>query len=386
MLEGWLCPGFLLEFTPYLIRGRNDVGAGYFLVKELEKLRKEIDAIDMEILRLLNQRARLAIDIGKIKKEEKLSTHVPQREREIYERLEKENKGPFPHEALRVVFREIMSASLSLEQPLRVAYFGPKATFTHLASMKKFGFFANYIPANSIREVFAEVERGRADYGVVPIENSTEGVVNYTLDMFAESNLKITAEILQEVGLHLLSLTGEIEDIKCVYSHPQPIAQCRTWIESNLPNMPVVEVSSTARAAEMCVDDPSAAAIASELAAQLYGLKVIKSHIEDYTNNFTRFLVIARNQVEKSGKDKTSIMFSIKDRVGALYNVLKTFSENDINLTKIESRPSRKKAWDYVFFVDLQGHIEDEKVRMALEKLEPQCMFLKVLGSYPVGE
>lgn len=355
-------------------------------MKDLEKLRKEIDAIDMEILRLLNQRSRTAIDIGKIKKEEKLSTHVPQREREIYERLERENKGPFPNEALRVVFREIMSASLSLEQPLRVAYFGPKATFTHLASMKKFGFFANYIPANSIREVFAEVERGRADYGVVPIENSTEGVVNYTLDMFAESNLKITAEILQEVGLHLLSLTGEIGDIKCVYSHPQPIAQCRTWIEGNLPSMPVVEVSSTARAAEMCVDDPSAAAIASELAAQLYGLKVIKSHIEDYTNNFTRFLVIARNQVEKSGKDKTSIMFSIKDRVGALYNVLKTFSENEINLTKIESRPSRKKAWDYVFFVDLQGHIEDEKVKIALEKLEPQCMFLKVLGSYPVGE
>ncbi len=355
-------------------------------MKELEKLRQEIDKIDMEMLRLLNQRARTAIEIGKIKKEEKLAAHVPQREREIYERLEKENKGPFPNEALRVVFREIMSASLALEQPLRVAYFGPKATFTHLAAMKQFGFFANYIPANSIREVFAEVERGRADYGVVPIENSTEGVVNYTLDMFVESNLKITSEILQEVGLHLLSLTGVLEDIKCVYSPPQPIAQCRTWIEHSLPHMPIVEVSSTARAAEMCVEDPSAAAIASELAAQLYGLKVIKSHIEDYTNNFTRFLVIARNHVPKSRRDKTSIMFSIKDRVGALYSVLKTFSEHEVNLTKIESRPSRKKAWDYIFFVDLQGHMEDEKVKKALEKLEPQCLFLKVLGSYPVGE
>ncbi len=355
-------------------------------MKELDKLRNEIDKTDMEILRLLNERARLAIDIGKIKKEEKLAAHVPQREREIYERLEKENKGPFPNEALRVVFREIMSASLALEQPLRVAYFGPKATFTHLAAMKQFGFFANYIPVNSIREVFAEVERGRADYGVVPIENSTEGVVNYTLDMFVESNLKITSEILQEVGLHLLSQSGVMEDIKCVYSHPQPIGQCRTWIEHHLPHIPIVEVSSTARAAEMCVEDPSAAAIASELATQLYGLKVIKSHIEDYTNNFTRFLVIARNHVPKSGRDKTSIMFSIKDRVGALYNVLKTFSEHGINLTKIESRPSRKKAWDYIFFVDLQGHMEDEKVKAALEKLEPQCLFLKVLGSYPTGE
>ena len=355
-------------------------------MKELEKLRKEIDRTDLEILRLLNERAKIAIDIGKIKKEEKLTAHVPQREREIYERLMKENKGPFPNEVLRVVFREIISASLALEQPLRVAYLGPKATFTHLACMKQFGFFANYIPVGSIREVFSEVERGRADYGVVPIENSTEGVVNHTLDMFIESNLKITSEVLQEVSHHLLSLSGVTEDIKCIYSHPHAIAQCSTWIHNNLSQVPIVEVSSTARAAEMCMDDPSGAAIASELAAQLYGLKIVKNHIEDYTNNYTRFLVIAKNNIQKSGRDKTSVMFSIKDRVGALFNVLKTFTENDINLTKIESRPSRKKAWDYVFFVDLVGHIEDEKVKKALGKLEPQCLFLKVLGSYPIGE
>lgn len=355
-------------------------------MKDIEKLRKEIDKIDMEILRLLNERARTAIDVGKIKKEEKMTAHVPQREREIYERLLKENKGPFPNDVLRVIFREIMSASLALEQPLKVAYLGPKATFTHLACMKQFGFFANYIPVNSIKEVFAEVERGRANYGVVPIENSTEGVVNHTLDMFIESNLKITSEILQEVSHHLLSLTGVMEDIKCLYSHPHAIAQCATWVEQNLPHIPIVEVSSTARAAEMCVDDPSTAAIASELAAELYGLKIVKNHIEDYMNNYTRFLVIAIKHVEKSGRDKTSIMFSVKDRVGALYNVLKIFTEHGINLTKIESRPSRKKAWDYVFFVDLQGHIKDEKVKKALDVLEPQCLFLKVLGSYPVGE
>ena len=355
-------------------------------MKGLEELRKEIDRIDTEILMLLNERAKTAVEIGKIKKDEKMAAHVPHREREVYERLEKENKGPFPNEALRVVFREIMSASLSLEQPLRVAYLGPKATFTHLACMKQFGVFANYIPVNSIKEVFAEVERGRADYGVVPIENSTEGVVNHTLDMFVDSNLKITAEIQQEVSHHLLSVSGVMEDIKCVYSHPHAIAQCSGWIEKNLVRIPVVEVSSTARAAEMCTEDPAAAAIASELAAQLYGLKIIKNHIEDYTNNFTRFLVIAKNHVQKSGKDKTSVMFSVKDKVGALYSCLKIFTENGINLTKIESRPSRKKAWEYIFFVDLEGHIEDERITKALEGLEPQCVFLKVLGSYPVGE
>lgn len=355
-------------------------------MKELERLRHQIDSIDSEIVRLLNERARAAIEIGKIKKEEKMAAHVPQREREIFERFEKENQGPFPNEAIRVVFREIMSASLSLEQPLRVAYLGPKATFTYLACMKQFGVFANYIPVNSIKEVFTEVEKGLADYGVVPIENSTEGVVNHTLDMFIDSSLRITSEILQEVSHHLLSLTGNMADIKCVYSHPQPIAQCSGWIEKNLANIPVVEVSSTARAAEMCAEDPSAAAIASELAAQLYGLKIIRSHIEDYSSNFTRFLVIARNHVQMSGRDKTSVMFSIKDKVGALYSCLKTFTDCGINLTKIESRPSRKKMWEYIFFVDIEGHIEDEKIKKALDQLEQQCTFLKVLGSYPAGE
>jgi len=354
-------------------------------MEEINKLRKEIDRIDLQILHLLNERAKIALKIGEIKRKNRLSIHVPQREREIYERLERENKGPFPTEALRVVFREIISASLSLEQPLRVAYLGPKATFTHLACLKQFGFFANYIPVNSIREVFVEVEKGRAEYGVVPIENSTEGVVNHTLDMFIQSDLKIVSEIVQEVSHHLLSLTGKMSDVKCVYSHPHAIAQCSKWIEKNLVHIPIVEVSSTAKAAEICVEDPTAAAIASELAAELYGLKIIQSHIEDFTNNFTRFLVISRNYAPKTGKDKTSIMFSIKDKVGALYSVLKIFKDHNINLTKIESRPSRQKAWDYIFFVDLEGHVEDEKVKKALEELENHCAFMKVLGSYPVS-
>jgi chorismate mutase/prephenate dehydratase len=324
--------------------------------------------------------------IGKFKKASLSDLHAPARELEIYERLFRLNKGPFPDEALRAVFREILSGSLSLEGPLKVAYLGPKATFTHLASQRQFGFSASYVPVNSIKEVFSEVERGRADYGVVPIENSTEGVVNYTLDMFVDSPLKIVGEVMQEVSHHLMNKSGKIEDLKHLYSHPQPIAQCRVWLENHLPHIPTTEVSSTARAAELCNEDSSAAAIASELAAQLYGLRIIQRRIEDNIHNFTRFLVIARKGLGRTGRDKTSIMFTIRDRVGALHDMLKPFPEYGINLTKIESRPSRKKAWEYIFFVDLEGHQEDEKVRKALEQLNERCLFLKVLGSYPVAK
>ena len=352
---------------------------------EMKNLRREIDGIDSEILKLLNRRAQLAIKVGKVKADRKADIHAPHREREIFDRLEKENEGPFPSEAIRAVFREIMSASLALEHPLRVAYLGPKATFTHLACMKQFGLSANFIPVASIKEVFGEVERSRADYGVVPIENSTEGVVNHTLDMFVDSPLKINAEVLQEVSHHLLSATGRMEDIARIYSHPHAIAQCSQWLENHLPRIPVIEASSTARAAEMCEEDSSSAAIASELASKLYNLKIAQSRIEDNVNNFTRFLVIGRGLAKRSGKDKTSIMFSVKDRVGALHQILRPFAELEINLTKIESRPSRKKAWEYLFFVDLEGHVEEEKVRNALARLEEGCQFVKVLGSYPAA-
>ncbi|MBI5198258.1 MAG: prephenate dehydratase [Nitrospirae bacterium] len=352
---------------------------------EMDDLRREIDGIDSEILKLLNRRANLAIRVGKIKADRKTDIHAPHREREVYDRMEKENQGPLPPEAVRTIFREIMSAALALEHPLRVAYLGPKATFTHLACLKQFGLSANFIPAASIKEVFGEVERGRVDYGVVPIENSTEGVVNHTLDMFVDSPLKINAEVLQEVSHHLLSVSGRMEDVKRIYSHPHAIAQCSHWLESHLPHVPVVEASSTARAAEMSEEDPTAAAIASELASKLYGLKIIKARIEDHAHNFTRFLVIGRGQVKKTGKDKTSIMFSVKDRVGALYQILQPLADLEINLTKIESRPSRKKVWEYLFFVDLEGHVEEEKIQKALSRLEEGCQFLKVLGSYPVA-
>ncbi|MDE3117837.1 MAG: prephenate dehydratase [Nitrospirota bacterium] len=353
--------------------------------QDIQHFRKEIDRIDDEILRLLNERSKSVIEIGKLKKESdsNANLHTPGREAEIVNRLMAQNQGPFPNEAIRPVYREIMSASLSLEGPQKVAYLGPAATFTHLACIKKFGASAQYIPVNSIKDVFDEVERGRANFGVVPIENSTEGVVNYTLDMFVDSTLLIYGEVLLEVSHYLLSKTGRLEDITKIYSHPQPIAQCRHWLETNLPHVPVSEVTSTARAAELCATDPAAAAIASELAAQLYGLKIIKARIEDNVHNFTRFLVLSKKAPERTGKDKTSVMISVKDKVGALYDLLRPFASHGLNMTKIESRPSRRKAWEYIFFVDVEGHIDEEPVKKALEEIKSRCLFMKILGSYP---
>jgi chorismate mutase/prephenate dehydratase len=352
---------------------------------ELSDYRKEIDRIDDEILRLLNERSKSVIEIGKLKKQKDADAnlHTPAREAAIIDRLMRQSQGPFPTEAIRSVYREIMSASLSLEGPQKVAYLGPRATFTHMACMQKFGSSAQYIPVNSIKDVFSEVERGRAHFGVVPIENTTEGVVNHTLDMFIDSNLLIYGEVLQEVSHHLLSKSGVVGEVTKIYSHPHAIAQCRHWLETNLPHVPVSEVASTARAAEICVDDPSAGAIASELAAQLYGLKVIRSRIEDNMNNFTRFLVLSQKPPERTGKDKTSLMLSVKDKVGALYDLLRPFASHGLNMTKIESRPSRRKAWEYIFFVDVEGHMEEERVKKAVEEIKGRCLFMKVLGSYP---
>lgn len=352
---------------------------------DLSGYRKEIDRIDDEILRLLNERSKSVIEIGRIKKEQDADAnlHTPAREAAIIERLVSHNSGPFPSEAIRPVYREIMSASLSLEGPQKVAYLGPRATFTHMACMQKFGSSAQYIPVQSIKEVFNEVERGRAHFGVVPIENTTEGVVNHTLDMFVDSNLLIYGEVLQEVSHHLMSKSGAVEEVKKICSHPHAIAQCRNWLEAHMPQAQVSEVASTARAAEMCLEDPSIAAIASELASQLYGLKVIKARIEDNLNNFTRFLVLSQKPPQRTGKDKTSLMLSIKDKVGALYDLLRPFASHGISMTKIESRPSRRKAWEYIFFVDVEGHMEEERVNRAIEEIKGRCLFMKILGSYP---
>lgn len=351
--------------------------------QKIQELRRKIDEIDNNLVDLLNERARIVIEVGNIKKTEKLEFHSPSREREIIERLTGRNKGPFPQEALKAVYREIMSSSLSLERPLKVAYLGPRATFTHMAGIQQFGLAAQYVPVENIKDVFGEVERGRANYGVVPIENTTSGAVIYTLDMFIDSDLKIAAEIMLEVSQHLMNKSGRTEDIKKVYTIPPAAAQCRQWLEKNLPGVPVLEASSTSRAAEMAVDDSAIGAIASEAAAVLYGLQIAARKIENSASNITRFLVIAPKSPAKTGRDKTSLMFSIKDKVGALYAMLAPFAESGINLTRLDARPSGRKVWDYVFFLDMEGHIEDETVAQAVESLRKDSLFLKVLGSYP---
>ncbi len=353
--------------------------------QHIEASRKEIDRLDDEILRLLNERSHRVITIGKAKRKADPSAllHTAGREAFVVERLVRQNTGPFPNEAIRPVYREIMSASLSLEGTQTVAYLGPQATFTHLAALVKFGESAQYVPASGIQEVFDEVERERAIYGVVPIENSTEGVVNHTLDMFIDSNLMIYGEIMQEVSHHLMSKSEQIEQVEKIYSHSHALAQCRNWLKTNMAGVPVVETPSTSRAAERCKEEPRAAAIASELAAHMYGLHVLKSRIEDNINNCTRFLVLCRHSSEPTGKDKTSVMLSVKDKAGALYDLLRPFASNGISMTKIESRPSRRKAWEYIFFVDFEGHQREDRIRRTIEELKSRCLFMKVLGSYP---
>jgi chorismate mutase/prephenate dehydratase len=349
----------------------------------LDSLRQRIDAVDEEILALLNTRARLAMDVGKAKEKSNAEVYVPDRERRIYERLIAANKGPFPDRAVRNVFREVISASRSLEKRLKIAYLGPPATFTHQASMRHFGLSADFVPKKDISDVFSDVERGTVEFGVVPIENSTEGTVSHTLDMFMESSVKICAEALVQVSLALMNGTGETGDIKKICSHANPIAQSRKWVKEHLPGVPVYEVSSTAEAARMASEDDAVAAIASESAASLYELKVVERRIEDNINNFTRFVVIGMKDAPRTGHDKTSLMFSVKDAPGSLYAMLKPFARRKINLTKIESRPIKKKAWEYIFFLDLEGHSTDRKVEDAIEELKASCSFVKVMGSYP---
>ena len=352
---------------------------------KIPRLRRKIDEVDSRILSLLNERAELVMEVGREKARAKMDLHVPQREEEIFTRLIRENKGRFPRHAIRPVFREIISACRSLEGPLKLAYLGPEGTFTHLACTRRFGVSAHFVPVATIGDVFAEVEKGNVEYGVVPIENSSEGVVSHTLDMFVESELKICGEILLEVSHSLLSKSGDLRKVKKIYSHPHAFAQSRRWLGVNLPRIPLYEAPSTAAAAELAAKEPAAAAIASELAASLYKLKVISRKIEDSPHNFTRFLIIGQKTSGPTDRDKTSLMFSIKDRVGALHRILEPFAKHQINLTKIESRPSKTKAWEYIFYLDIEGNAAEEPVKAALSTLQEECLFLKVLGSYPRG-
>lgn len=350
---------------------------------QINKFRNKIDALDKKILNLLTKRANVAKQIGRLKVTNNKEFYVPHREKMVISKVLKNNKGPLTNFALEVIYREILNACRSLESKIKVAYFGPEATFTHQAALKNFGAGADYIAEKSISDVFTEVEKNRADYGVIPVENSTEGMVSHTLDMFIDSDLTICAEISMRIEECLLSRSGNLKDVKLVVSHIQPIAQCRNWLEENLHGVPVKEMSSTTQAAIYASKNSGVAAIASNAAAKIYKLDIIAKGIEDSKENYTRFLVVSSHKAKRSGMDKTSIMFSIKDRVGALHDMLMSFKKNNVNLTKIESRPTKKKAWEYIFFIDLVGHSSEKKIQAALRDIEKNCVFLKVLGSYP---
>lgn len=354
-------------------------------MKRLHQIRQKIDAVDVQLLRLLSQRGKLAVSIAEIKKKKGRAVLVPSREQHIFDRIASLNHGPYKTSALLAIFREIISATRALEAPIRVCYLGPKATFTHMAAERFFGSSADFIPLPGIQSVFEEVAKHHDDYGVVPIENSTEGVVNHTLDMFSHSTLSVCGEVVLRVNHHLLSGLTDLKKVRWIYSHPHALAQCRNWLALNLPHARFREVDSTALAARKASLDRYSAAIASEIASRVYKIPILKTQIQDQSQNFTRFLVIGHHGAKKTGRDKTSIMFVARDEVGALYRILGVFARANVNLSKIESRPLKRRAWEYMFFADLDGHVEDGRIDRALKKVRRECSYFQLLGSYPVS-
>jgi chorismate mutase/prephenate dehydratase len=351
----------------------------------LSEHRKAIDRIDEQIVRLLNERTRHVLEIGAIKLAAGEEIYAPHRERAVLQRVARLNHGPITEASLRAIYREVMSSALSLEKTMTIAYLGPEATFTHQAAIQRFGSSLHYSAQRTIADVFAEVSRSRADYGVVPVENSTEGVVTHTLDMFVDSDLKIVAQIVLPIQHCLVSRIPR-ERIRRLYIHPQTLAQCRGWIQRSFPHAEIIETSSNARSVELAARDRHAAALAGALAAEQYRVPILEHSIQDNASNATRFLVLGRQCSPPTGQDRTSLMFSIQHKVGALYSALSPFRRYKLNMTKIESRPSKRKAWEYFFFVDCDGHQEDRKLARAIAQLREQCNFVKVLGSYPNAE
>ncbi len=353
--------------------------------ERIEDLRRDIDAIDTGILDLLNKRMALAGRIGRYKAEAGVTIVDKARERDMLRTLVSRNTGPLDDDRLKIIFTEIIAASRQVQEPRVISYLGPEATFTHIAAMDYFGMSDSLIPQPSIKDVFDEVEKKASQYGVVPVENSIEGAVNHTLDLFQEADLKICAEIYLVISHDLLSLSGEPEKIRKIYSHPQTFAQCRRWLNKHLPEAELVECSSNAQAAKMALASDETAAIAGREAGRIYGLKVAAPRIQDVARNTTRFLVIGNDRPTVTGNDKTSIMFVTAHVPGALFQALGPIAEAGINMLKLESRPAKYENWSYVFFVDLLGHAEDEMVRGTLARMNDRCRFLKVLGSYPMA-
>ena len=353
---------------------------------EISDLRKKIDEIDKKLVEMVNERANCAIEIGKKKLQGTKSVFAPERERQVMAGVLKNNEGPLSDRTMSAVFREIISGCRALEKPISVAYFGPAGSNTHVASILKFGDSTDFLASATIPDVFNAVERKEANYGVVPVENSTEGIVNHTLDMFLLSDLRICAEIYAPISHNLLSSGDDITQVKRIYSIGQAIAQCRNWLATHMPSVEIIEVSNTAKGAKMCEGYPTSAAIASSLAAKEYGLNILAEGIEDNPHNRTRFLVVGYSRPEPSSSDKTSVVFAVPHKSGSLYHALTAFDSEGINLTMIESRPTKQMPWEYIFYVDCQGHEKDQAVQNALAKLGEMALFVRVLGSYPEAE
>lgn len=355
--------------------------------EDLEQLRQRIDDLDQQIQSLINERAACAQQVGQVKQRENDPVfYKPDREAMVLRSVRERNQGPLSDATMARLFREIMSACLALERPLRIAYLGPAGTYTQAAALKHFGESVDLTSLATIAEVFREVEAEGADYGVVPVENSTEGVVNHTLDMFVRSPLSISGDVELPIHHQLMGKQADYSKIKKIITHQQSLAQCREWLDANLPQAERIAVSSNAEAARIVVDDEQAAAIASDAVSGMYELNVLAKNIEDDPNNTTRFLIIGKQTVERTGQDKTSLMISAHNQSGALYHLLEPLARHGVSMTRIESRPSRLSKWDYVFFVDLEGHISDDNIAAALKELEANSVQIKVLGSYPRSE
>ncbi|VGO21441.1 prephenate dehydratase [Pontiella sulfatireligans] len=351
----------------------------------LDHLRVQIDSLDSEIVRLLNERINVVLEIGEEKKKAGAEVYVPSRERAVFDKIRSLNSGPLPDEAAHAIYREIMSAALALETEMKIAYLGPEATFTHQAARNKFGVSVDYIATSTIGEVFDCVQNRSADYGVVPVENSTEGAVTHTFDQFATTPLKICAEAYLPISLTLLS-DQPSNEVNLIFSKQEVFGQCRSWLTANMPNVKLSPVESTTKAVKLALETPGAAAIASVMASDMYDVDVLAENIQDMQGNTTRFLIIGQEYSAPTGCDKTSIVFGVKHKVGALYDALSVFKTDNINMTKIESRPSRNKAWEYYFFVDIDGHVEQPEVKRALDELQEHCTLMTILGSYPKAE